>query len=218
MTDTRPTTVTNRTDGSLSSEARLDAAGTGGGPPSSVTQRAAFVAPRDTVRWGPIVAGLVTALSLFLMASLLTVGLGIAATGLTGNVNTVTTIGTITSAVVGLLAFVIGGFVAARAAAVSGRARGALNGFLVWALGVTAILFLGALGVGALFGAAGDIFGQVQGANIGPGQVQVDPNRAAEALRNSALVGFVSLALPALAAALGGAAGARSEEQVVEEA
>jgi hypothetical protein len=163
------------------------------------------------------VAGLVTALSVFLLLSLAALGVGLAAAGSNTAANqtsTIGTAGTIVAAVIGLLAFVIGGFVAGRSAAVGGRGAGALNGFLVWALGVTAILLLGAMGIGALFGAAGQIFGQIQSSNVNPGQV--NPTQAADAVRNSALVAAVSLALPALAAAIGGAIGARRKEEVVE--
>ncbi|MFL5680674.1 MAG: hypothetical protein ACJ77B_08740 [Chloroflexota bacterium] len=176
-----------------------------------------FVVPRDSVRWGPIVAGFVTALSVFLLLSLLALGLGVAATDAAnaGNqTSTIGTAGTIIAAVIGILAFVIGGFVAGRSAAVGGRGAGALNGFLVWALGVTVILLLGAAGLGSLLGAAGNIFGQIQSSNVNPGQVQVDPNQAAVAVRNSALVATVSLAIPAIAAAIGGAIGARRAHEV----
>ena len=180
-----------------------------------VVQRAAFVAPRDSVRWGPIVAGLVTALSIFLLLSLLALGLGItAAQGANAGQEAGPAAGII-AAVIGLLAFVIGGFIAGRAAAVGGRGAGALNGFLVWALAIIAILLLAANGLGQVLGGAGDIFGQLQQTNVDP-NVEVDPNQAADAVRNSALVGFVSLALPALAATLGGALGARQEREVVD--
>ena len=187
------------------------------GASTPAVERTAVIAPRDSVRWGPIVAGLVTALSVFLLLSLAALGVGLAAAGSNTAANqtsTIGTAGTIVAAVIGLLAFVIGGFVAGRSAAVGGRGAGALNGFLVWALGVTAILLLGAMGIGALFGAAGQIFGQIQSSNVNPGQV--NPTQAADAVRNSALVAAVSLALPALAAAIGGAIGARRKEEVVE--
>jgi hypothetical protein len=76
------------------------------------------------------------------------------------------------------------------------------------------ILALGAMGVGSLFGAAGDIFGQIQASGVQPSDVQVDPQQAQDAVRNSALAGFVSLALPALAAMIGGLLGARKEEDL----
>ena len=181
-------------------------------------QETAVIAPRDRVRWGPVFAGLVTALSLFLLLSLLALGLGLTAADAATSPNQTDAIGTagaIIAAVIGLLAFVIGGFVAARTSAVVGRGPGAMNGFLVWALGIVLILALGAMGVGTLFGAAGDIFGQVQASGIQPSDVpEIDPQQAQNALRNSALAGFVSLALPALAAVIGGVLGARKDEDV----
>lgn len=216
MTDVRREDVNARSAGPVRS---MPTATRTVGDSADVVQEAAFIAPRDAVRWGPIVAGLVTALSLFLLLSLLALGVGIAATDAANagdDAGTVSTAGTIVAAAIGLLAFVIGGYIAGRSSAVGGRGTGALNGFLVWALGVTAILMLGAFGLGSLFGAAGDIFGQVQNANVDPSQVQVDPDQAADAIRNSALVAFASLALPAIAAALGGALGARREEEIAE--
>jgi hypothetical protein len=180
-----------------------------------VVQRASFIAPRDSVRWGPIVAGLVTALSIFLLLSLLALGLGITAADAANAGEDAGPAAGIIAAIIGLLAFFIGGYIAGRAAAVAGRGAGALNGFLVWALAIIAILLLAANGLGQLLGGAGDIFGQLQQTNVDP-NVEVDPNQAANAVRNSALVGFASLALPALAATLGGALGARKEHDIVE--
>lgn len=182
-------------------------------------QEVEVIAPRDRVRWGPIFAGLVTALSLFLLLSLLALGLGLTAADAattSSETDAIGTAGAIVAAVIGLLAFVIGGFVAARTSAVVGRGPGAMNGFLVWALGIVLILALGAMGVGTLFGAAGDIFGQVRASGVEPSDVQVDPQQAQDALRNSALAGFVSLALPALAALLGGVLGARKDEDLTD--
>jgi hypothetical protein len=202
----------------------MTASSSAGGPPASgrfstvdrdsVVQQAAFVAPRDRVRWGPVFAGLVTALSVFLLLSLLALGLGLAAVQSADGDQNTGTVGAVVAAVIGLAAFVLGGFVAARTSAVVGRGPGALNGFLVWALGVVLILTLGALGLSQLFGAAGDIFGQLQASGVGADDVNVDPNQAADAVRNSALGGFVSMALPAIAAAVGGILGARKEADV----
>jgi hypothetical protein len=183
-----------------------------------VVQQTSVVSPRDRVRWGPVFAGLVTALSVFLLLSLLALGLGIVAAQSADPTQTSNagTVGAIVAAVIGLASFVLGGFVAGRTSAVVGRGSGALNGFLVWALGVVLILALGALGLSQLFGAAGSIFGQLQSSGVSPSDVNVDPNQAADALRNSAIGGFVSLALPAIAAALGGMLGARKEEDVTD--
>ncbi len=212
MTDVHREPTTDRTERVRSAD---DGYRTGSRSDGSIVQQAAFIAPRDSVRWGPIVAGLVTALSLFLLLSLLALGIGVTAADSANAGEQAGPVAGIVAAIIGLLSFVIGGYVAGRSAAVAGRGAGALNGFLVWALGITAILVLSALGLSQLFGAAGDIFGQVQQSNVDP-NVQIDPDQAADAVRNSAIIGFVSLALPALAAAAGGALGARREEEVVE--
>jgi len=190
--------------------------------PASDTWRDAdrpFVAvSRDAVRWGPIAAGLITTLTTFLLLTLLALAIGLTAVDQPSSgdqASTVATGGAIVGAIIGLVSFFVGGFVAARTAAIIGRPAGALNGFLTWALGVVVILVLGALGLSGLLGAAGSIIGQVD-----PSSIQapdVDPAQAADGVRDSALVAFVSLAIPALAAALGGALGARHEQdQLIE--
>jgi hypothetical protein len=182
------------------------------------TAGATVAVPRDAVRWGSIAAGLITTLTTFLLLTLLALAVGLTAVDQTSSgdqASTFATGGAIVGAIIGLASFFLGGFVAARTAAVIGRPAGALNGFMTWALGVVVILMLGALGLSGLLGAAGSIIGQVD-----PSAIQtpnVDPAQAADGIRNSALVAFVSLAIPALAAALGGALGARDErDQLIE--
>lgn len=186
--------------------------------PDTVVQTATFSAPRDSVRWGAIVAGLITTIGLFLLLSLLALGFGLAAvTTVEGSapVDIASTSG-IVAAIIGLFSFFVGGWVAGRTGAAVGAAAGAFNGFLVWALSLLLILWLGVSGLGALFGAAGDIFATLPPTAVpDPGtvdpNVQVDPSAAAEAVRNSAFVAFFSLGLPALAAIIGGAVGVRHE-------
>ena len=188
---------------------------TGGGVPvrretdRDVVQQTQIVAPRDRVRWGPIWAGLLTALGTFLLLSLLATAIG-AQTFNTGAANTTQTgIGTaVATAIIGLLSFLLGGFVAARSAAVRGRLNGLLNGWLVWALGTLLILGLAAFGLGQLFGLADDVIGRTGIPN--PNQANVNPRDVASNVRNSALGGFLSLALPALASSIGGLLGART--------
>lgn len=174
---------------------------------------------RDLVRWGPIVAGLATALTTLILLSLLAVALGITAvdTGTTGTQSDVLSIGAAaTAAVIGVISFFIGGVVAARTAAIDGRGAGALNGFLVWALGVMLILALAAMGLGAILGAAGNVVGATGIPNVNT--PNVNPNDAATIGRNSALGAFISLAVPAIAAAIGGAVGARTRDAYDEDA
>lgn len=178
----------------------------------------AFVGPgtiglrRDLVRWGPIVAGLFTALTTLILLSLLAVALGITAAdaagpGATGDTFSIGA--AVTAAVIGIVSFLIGGLVAARTAAIEGRGAGALNGFLVWALGVVLILALSAMGLSAILGAAGNVVGATGVPSVNP--PNVNPDQVATVGRNSALGAFISLAVPAVAAAIGGAIGARTD-------
>ena len=174
-----------------------------------IVQQTQVIAPRDRVRWGPIVAGLLTALGTFLLLSTLATAIGLTNVNARREADDAARNIGIASAIIGLLSFLLGGFVAARTAAVRGRDNGLLNGFLVWALSIPLLLLLAALGLGAVLGDAGDLFGQMRAGQARPEGVSAqDINNG---IRNSAIGAFISLALPAAAAALGGWLGARDE-------
>ena len=169
---------------------------------------------RDRVRWGPIWAGLLTALGTFLLLTTAAVAIGAQVVDSGANAEDGGMAGGIASAIIALLAFLIGGYVAARTAGVIGRGYGALNGFLVWALGVVLILGLAAFGLGSLFGASGDLFAQYR--EMGQPQVDgADPEAVVDGIRNGSIGAFIGMLLPAIAATLGGLFGSR--EQVVVE-
>ena len=175
-----------------------------------------LVARRDSVRWGPIWAGLVAALTTFLLLELLALGLGLLTPGDGGGAAT-----GIVSAIIGLIAFFTGGSVAGMTSAVRGSGTGLLNGLMVWALGTVLILLLSVLGLGQLFGALGNLAGQ-----LGPGAIggaaegaannaqNVDPQQAVDAVRTGAIGAFFGLLVSAIAAALGGFLGGRSREPI----
>ena len=172
---------------------------------------------RDAVRWGPIWAGLVVAISSFLLLSLLVLVIGVQ-TIESGDVDEAQTAqtGAIITAGLALLAFLLGGIVAGRTSGVPGRAAGFLNGFLVWAVGIVLIITLTVFGgLGELFGAVGDLFAQLR---VLGGGFEDEADRAAvvEGIQNSALIAFLSMALPALAASIGGWIGARGGGGYVE--
>lgn len=159
---------------------------------------------RDRVRWGPIWAGLMTTLSMFLVLTMLMYGLGaqqltvVNGTSLNNSNSWVT-------AIVALISFFLGGWVTTMTASVRGASGGILNGFMVWALGIVLILALSSLGVGMAFGAAGNIFDQL--ITVQRGQINM-PNlnlpEVSGAIRNGALWGFFSLVISACSAMLGG--------------
>ena len=172
-------------------------------------------ARRDSVRWGPIWAGLITALTTFLLLQLLAIGLGLVGIG-PGEGG-----GGWVPAIIGLIAFFTGGAVAGMTSAIRGPGSGLLNGFMVWGLGTVLILLLSALGLGQLFGALGNVAGQV-----GPGALSsaadaaqnnapdVSAREAAQALRTGAIGAFFGLLFSALASMLGGLLGGRTREPI----
>ena len=169
---------------------------------------------RDSVRWGPIWAGLITAITTFLLLQLLAMGLGLVGIG-PNNTGSVWV-----STMIGLIAFFTGGSVAGMASAVRGAGTGLLNGFLVWALGPVLILLFSALGLGQIFGALGNVVGQLgvlqqlQQGGIPQGAPNVDPAQVAQAVRTGAIGAFFGLLVSALASMLGGLLGGRSSDPI----
>jgi hypothetical protein len=173
-------------------------------------------ARRDSIRWGPIWAGLITALTTFLLLQLLAIGLGLVDVGPGSDGG-----GGWVPGLIGLIAFFTGGAVAGMTSAIRGPGSGLLNGFMVWALGTVLILLLSALGLGQLFGALGNVAGQV-----GPGAVSgaaqsaqgaapnVSPQEAEQALQTGAIGAFFGLLLSALASMLGGLLGGRGSDPI----
>lgn len=163
-----------------------------------------FGISKEGVDWGAIWGGLLTAIGLFVLLSVLATAIGITATQETAvDAADAGRIGGVVSAVLALLAFFAGGYVAGSMSSGHGGS-GALNGFLVWALALVLILILAGFGAGAAFGTLAQ--------NFGPVSVDVDPNAAAEGAQSAAWIAFISLALAATAATLGGLMGGASND------
>jgi len=167
------------------------------GPDVVVERDVAVVAPAAdagarALRWGPIVAGLLTALGVFILLSLLAVGVGLG----TAEGEDPTMVAKIVGSVIALVSFFLGGFVAAWSDNALDNRRGALDGFLVWALWLLVVLIGGALGVGALFGDVGGLFPTTEAPDL-------------TQIQTGALNTFLALALTAASAALGGVVGTR---------
>lgn len=190
----------------------------------------AFDLARDRVRWGPIVAGLLTAMTVLLLLSLLGLAIGLS----TMNAGTAATQGgppadagrnsAIWAALSGIVAFAVGGYVAGRAASLFNRGWGALNGALVFMLAVPLILWLAGQGLGTVLGSLGTLSGALasnpnaaQAAQGAANQAQStaqnvqasDIARAAEAARNSAWATLVGSLVALAASTLGGWLGTR---------
>jgi hypothetical protein len=186
--------------------------------PPHKPQSPELVMRRDSARWGPIWAGLITAITTFLLLELLAFGLGILTPNFAPGADP--TASAWVSAIIGLIAFFTGGSVAGMTSSVRGAATGLLNGFLVWALGTVLILVLSVFGLGQIFGALGNVVGQLgilQGGLSVPGvnlPENVNPQQYVDALRNGALGAFFGLLVSAVACALGGFLGGRSGEPI----
>lgn len=179
---------------------------------------------RDQVRWGPIFAGVMTALTSLLLLSLLGVAVGLTAV----NAGAAAAQGTpppdagrnaaLWGAMAGVFAFLTGGYVAGRTAAVFDRKWGALNGAMVFVVGVPLILWLAGQGLGAVLGSLGGFAGAL---NVDPGQVQnaanqaanqtapIDVARAASQAKTSVWMALVGALLWLGAGAIGGLMGTR---------
>ena len=166
---------------------------------------------QDRVHWGPVWAGVVVALPVFLVLQLLLFALGVI--DLSGEGGQSTT-ASILSAVVALLAFFVGGLMAGSTAASRDSDEGLLHGVLTWAVGIVAILGLSLLGAGALLGNLATAASQVGGLQQQVGQAgqvagQIDPAQALQAAQQGAGWAALALGLTVVAAAAGGIVGQR---------
>lgn len=153
----------------------------------------AGVPMRDRIRWGPIVAGVVTAFAVLLFLTVLGIALGISALG-GGNDNNPQTWGTAAGIWGGLsllVAFFFGGWMAARAAATLSESDGPLNGFVTGAATLLLLLWLattaitGALGffastVSGLAGAAAPVAMEAVDQGAVPPQTETAVDQAAQ--------------------------------------
>lgn len=166
---------------------------------------------QDGVRWGPIWAGLLTALTTFILLELLFFAFG----WLTldpGSNDTGNSSGLVTG-ILALVAFFLGGLVAGATALWKGLFSGLLHGFLVWALGVVAFIALTFFGGSALLGSFGSLTQQL---GVGPQQVQstteVTDEEASEITdkaKDAAAPAFWGLLFPLVASMLGGLIGSK---------
>jgi hypothetical protein len=117
-------------------------------------------APRDVVRWGPIVAGVVTALTVLLFLTVLGIALGLSALGSENRPHGWGTAAGIWGGLSLLVAFFAGGWMAGRSAVPGLERNGLLNGFVT---GAATLLLLLWLATTALTGALGFFAGTVTG-------------------------------------------------------
>lgn len=163
----------------------------------------------DGVRWGPVWAGLLTALTLFLLLELMFYAFGWL--NLDPGVNQSGSSTGLITGILALVAFFVGGLVAGATALWKNVVSGLLHGFLVWALGVVAFIGLTFFGASALLGSFGSLTHEL---GVGPQQVQsttqVSPSEASQAqsqAKDSAQPAFWGLLAPLAASMVGGLVG-----------
>ncbi len=146
---------------------------------------------RDRIRWGPIIAGVVTAFAVLLFLTVLGIALGISALGGDDDPQTWGTAAGIWGGLSLLVAFFFGGWMAARAAATLSESDGPLNGFITGAATLLLLLWLattaltGALGffastVSNLAGAAAPVAMEAVDQGAVPADTQTAADKAAE--------------------------------------
>jgi len=151
----------------------------------------ANVPMRDRIRWGPIVAGVVTAFAVLLFLTVLGIALGISALGGDDDARTWGTAAGIFGGLSLLVAFFFGGWMAARSAATLSESDGPLNGFITGAATLLLLLWLattaltGALGffastVSDIAGAAAPVAMQAVDQGAVPPETQAAVDQAAD--------------------------------------
>lgn len=188
-----------------------------------------FVEVKNRVQFGPIIAGVLTAIATMLILTVL--GLAIGASALEPrDVGQSLGIGAaIWGIISAVIAFFLGGWVAAKTAAVAGAGSGLINGLMVGAAILALVLWLTGSGVGALLGTLGGNIGdltniaQQEGATTAEAQAQaeqelqqVDREAAFNNVRDSAWSTLAGLIVPLAAAGLGGLAGQNKREDVIQ--
>ncbi len=146
--------------------------------------------PRNRVQWGPIVAGVVAALVAFLLLTILGFALGASVLDPANTAGEISTWAGVWGAISAVVAFAIGGWIAARTAAVDGSFAGLMNGLMVGATGLLFIIWLSATGLGNLFGTLGSAVSSVTNvaASVVPAAqdaANVDANEAGNAVEDA---------------------------------
>lgn len=138
----------------------------------------------DRVRWGPVIAGIFAAMAT--LATLTVLGLAIGLTAFdAGDTNNLGPFGLgagIWGALSTLISFLVGGWLAARTAAVGGHSNGILNGAMVWFVAIPLLLYALGSGLSGLAKTAGSIAGTaVQAGATAAGAAANNPGAQATA-------------------------------------
>jgi hypothetical protein len=139
---------------------------------------------RNRIQWGPIMAGLLTTIAAMLVLTVLGLAIGTTAFEPRDPGESIGTAAAIWGGVSAILAFFLGGWVAAKTAAVGGGFSGLMQGLLVGATALALILYLTGSGLGNLFGTIGANIGDI--ANVAQDTAQQEGVTAEEAQAEAA--------------------------------
>jgi hypothetical protein len=168
----------------------------------------------DRVRWGPVIAGLFSAITVLVILAILGLAVGLTALETTEtDQRTIGTAAAIWGGASALIAFFIGGWVAGRNAATPGDSPGLINGLMVGVTTVVLMLWLVGTGAGNLLGALTSNL-QLIAVSYALGNTELQAS-AADA-RTATWITLASLLLALGASALGGWFGGRVHEAEVE--
>lgn len=172
-----------------------------GGAPTYAPGYVPAIAPalRDKVHWGSVWAGLMTALTSFLVLEMFFTWIGVLSVNGSAAPNSVNAW---LPPILALVAFFLGGWLAGGVVRYPSQSTAVLNGFLVWALGIVLILAFSAASASMAFGTLGQIFGSYGPAARGTMNAINSTNFQA-----AAGWGLLFMILSACAAALGGSVG-----------
>lgn len=208
------------------------------GVPVSRYEHHDAVEVKNRVQFGPIIAGVLTAITTMLILTVL--GLAIGASALEPR-DAGESLGFGAAAwgiVSALIAFFLGGWVAAKTAAVAGTGSGLINGLMVGAAIIALVLWLTGTGVSAVLGTVGSNIGDIinvaqdEGVSTESAQQQtedaqqqaeeqveqIDPQAAFDTVRDAAWGTLAGLIVPLAAAAAGGVVGHNKREDVIQQA
>ena len=177
---------------------------------------------RNRVQWGPIIAGVLTSIATLLILSVLGLAIGASAFEPRDAGESIGTGAAIWGALSAIVAFFLGGWVAAKTAAVGGPGSGMINGLMVGATILALLLWLVGSGVASIVGAIGsnivDIanLAQDQGQTAQQQAQTADTQQAFENVRDSAWGTLAGLLLPLIAAAVGGYLGHNTRRELIE--
>ena len=188
-----------------------------------------MVEVKNRVQFGPIIAGVLTAITTLLILTVLGLAIGTSALEPRDAGEGLGIGAAIWGILSALIAFFLGGWVAAKTAAVAGAGSGMINGLMVGAAIIALVLWLTGTGVSNILGTLGSNIGDITNAAQSQGtsatdvqqQVQdqaasVDVDSAFDTVKNGAWGTLAGLVLPLIASALGGLLGHNKQHDVMQ--